>query len=136
MAKKHYKDLENRLDNISAAFLVGAAILEPYIHMGQPRDSQPSGAAQTTRPTQLPPRDNTTDYAAFATHERYGNIYFPYHLEQAASVGSHLRYQVVDEHGTVVIPGVSWSEATEVARRRNLSERPPAIDGIVARSNE
>jgi len=136
MAKKHYtgKDLENRFDNITAAYLIGAALLEPHIHMGQPRDSQPSSAAQTARATQPLPRADTTDYAAFAPHEQYGNIYFPHHIEQTASVGSILRYQVVDEHGAVVVASVSWSEATEIARWLNNGERPLAVDRIVARS--
>jgi len=139
MAKKlrTFKDLANRLDRTSAFFLVGAAMLEPYIDMGQPRVSQSSDSAHET-PSAQPssPSCNAadlTDYAALPPHEQYGNIYYPYHIEQTASWRSHLRYRVVHADGEITVSSASWSEAREVARWLNSGERPPAVDIIIAR---
>ncbi len=111
MANKKYRDLENRLDRVTAAFLVGKALLDSYIAMGQPGESL-SGHSPAAQPAV---RIDSTNYAAFPPHERYGNIYYPYHVMQVAG----LRYQIVDEQGALIVPDISWSKATELARLLN-----------------
>ncbi len=134
MEKKHStrKDLENRLDSTSAAFLIGAALLEPYIDMGQPRVAQSSSAAHGTSPEQLFSRCRTatdpTDYAAIPPHPQYGNIYFPHHIEH---LGGHA-FRVVDGQGEPVTGRVCWSDALAVTQWLNSGEGPPAGDLIVA----
>src|SRR5437868_1939663 len=55
--KKHtLKALEGRLDPISARFLIGSALLEPHIDMGQPYAPQPPCAecGKTPEPFWVP----------------------------------------------------------------------------------
>ena len=140
MANKTFKDLANRLDRTSAFFLVGTAMLEPYIDMGQPRVSPEDGETNASLPRSAADFDSaaspalSTDYAVLPPHEQYGNIYFPYHIEQTESIGFHLRFQVVAASGEIAVPSACWAEAMEVARWLNAGSRPPAVDIIVARS--
>jgi hypothetical protein len=134
MAKKHntVKDLENRLDRTSAAFLIGCTILEPYVDMGQPRSAQPFDTTCTPMSAQPSSRcqaiTDPTDYAALPPHPQYGNIYSPNHIEH---LGGHA-FRVVDGQGEPITGRVCWSDALAVTQWRNLGERPPAVDIIVA----
>jgi hypothetical protein len=126
--RRSVKDLVNRFDNISAAFLIGSAILEPHVNMGQPHAPQPSSAAHSR--TQEPRKSftDTTDYAALPPHPQYGNIYSPNHIEH---LGGHV-FRVVDGQGEPITGRVCWSDALAVTQWRNLGEHPPAVDIIVA----
>ena len=127
LPKHTMKELAQQLDNMSAVFLVGKALLEPYITMGQPNDTPPPDATPILSKAQPSDRHDPTNYAAFPPHEHYGNIYFPYHIEQTRSTRLMLRYRVIRADGMIAVSDASWVEATEITRRLNTAEHSSGL---------
>jgi hypothetical protein len=67
-----------------------------------------------------------SDWASYAPHPQYGNIYYPYHINEH----SWRRYTVCVSEGKSVTRPICWSEAVFAAQQLNAGETSPALESM------